>query len=206
MPHRRPIRRTPTLAATLLLLGLLSTEDATAQGTFGVRFGAGTDVTGGIALGGTANYTLPQSAGNALELGLNLFYGSFDEESNNGFNDYFETTDIFVVAAIANYLFRHSLEIPGPYFVAGAGVGAFNVSWREESPTDTSLGSPLPGGGSFQEEDGTTGGLILNFGIGHRFNEAADLRFQVPTFFLGEGEQRESAVVPTFVLSLGVSF
>ena len=94
----------------------------------------------------------------------------------------------------------------GPYFVLGAGVGGVSVSWREESPTDTSLGSPLPGGGSFQEEDGTVGGAILNAGIGHRINESVDIRAQVPTFIIAGGDQRESQLVPTFTVTVGFAF
>jgi hypothetical protein len=195
-------------AATIgLLWALVSAAPTLAQapGNAGLRFGIGTDIEGGIAFGGTVDYTLPRQS-NAFELGLTLFYGSFEEESNNGFNDYFETTDIFAVAAIANYLFRHSMDVPGPYFVVGAGVGAFSVSWREESPTDLSLGPPLPGGGTYQEEDGVSGGAIINFGIGHRFTEKVDLRAQVPTFFIGGGEEREGGVIPTFTLTLGIAF
>jgi hypothetical protein len=195
-------------AATIGLLWALAPAGpalAQSSGNVGLRLGVGTDIGGGVAFGGTVDYTLPQQT-NALELGLTLFYGSFEEDSNNGFNDYFETTDLFAVAAIANYLFRHSMDIPGPYFLVGAGVGAFSVSWREESPTDTSLGPPLSGGGSYQEEDGVAGGGIINFGIGHRFTEKIDLRAQVPTFFVGGGEEREGGVIPTFTLTLGIGF
>jgi len=98
------------------------------------------------------------------------------------------------------------MDTQGPYFVAGIGVGIFSVDWREESPTDVSLGSPLAGGGSFQEEDGTAAGAILNFGIGHRFTEQIDLRAQVPPFLIGSGDQRGTQAVPTFTLTLGVGF
>ena len=197
-----------TAIAVGLLSALASATPALAQedpGSVGLRFGLGTDIEGGIAVGGTVDYTLPQQA-NALELGLTLFYGSFDEESNNGFNDYFETTELLVVAAIANYLFRHSMDVSGPYFVVGAGAGAFNVWWREESPTDSSLGPPLSGGGSYQEEDGVAGGGIINFGVGHRFTEKVDLRAHVPTFFVAGGDEREGGVIPTLTLTLGIAF
>ena len=155
--------------------------------------------------GGQIDYTLLQGP-NSFELGLVGFGNKFTEDSNNGFNDYQEETDVLVIAGIANYLFRHSMANGGPYFVAGAGVGAFAVEWREESPTDTSLGSPLAGGGSFQEEEGTTAGLILNFGIGHRFNEQFDIRAQAPTFFISSGDQRGDQVIPTLTVTLGIGF
>jgi len=158
-----------------------------------------------VAYGGQLDYTLFRGL-NSLEVALAGFGGTFEEDSNNGFNDYHEETDLVVIGAMANYLFRHGLEASGPYFVLGAGVGAISVSWREESPTDTSLGSPLPGGGSFQEEDGTVGGLILNPGIGHRFSERFDVRAQVPTFFVAEGESRAAQTIPTFTITLGIGF
>ena len=178
---------------------------AHAQGRAGLRIGAGADISGGVAYGGQLDYTLFQGD-NSFELGVVGFGGKFEEDSNNGFNDYHEETNILVIGAMANYLLRHSMEVNGPYFVAGVGVGGFTVEWREESPTDTSLGSPLSGGGSFQEEDGTVAGLILNFGIGHRFNEQVDLRAQVPTFFISGTDARDAQVVPTFTVTVGIGF
>ena len=193
------------LMLTCLGAALVNTTYAQSQGRVGVRFGAGTDISGGIAYGGQIDYTLAQAA-NSFELGLAFFGGSFEEDSDNGFNTYHEKTDVLAFGAIANYMFRHAMDTGGTYFVTGIGVGAFSVTWREESPTDTSLGPPLVGGGSFQEEDGTAGGLILNFGIGHRFTEQLDLRAQVPTFFIGSGDSRDSQVIPTFTVTLGIGF
>jgi hypothetical protein len=202
MQHR-PLRVSTIVA--LALLTLASALAAQSPGRAGIRAGVGADISGGIAGGGQIDYTLFRGP-NSFELGALVFGGTFSEDSNNGFNDYFEETTVIAFAAIANYLFRHSLETPGPYFVVGGGVGGFSVSWREESPTDTSLGSPLSGGGSFQEEDGTAGGAILNFGIGQRFNERVDGRIQVPTFFISGGEERSEQIVPTLTVTLGIGF
>lgn len=198
-----------TFHGVLLLISLevalVSTAFAQSPGRTGARFGVGTDISGGIAYGGQIDYTLFQGD-NSLEFGLAFFGGSFEEDSSNGVNDYHEETDILVFGGMANYLPRHGVDSGGPYFVVGLGVGAFSVNWREESPTDTSLGSALAGGGSFQEEDGTTAGLIVNLGMGHRFTEKFDLRVQVPTFFISSGDSRESQVVPTFTLTAGIAF
>ena len=185
---------TRALRFTLLLAfgGLVFSSSLGAQSTgrAGVRFGAGADPSGGVAFGGQVDYTLLQGV-NAFEVGLGAFGGKFEEDNNNGFNDYHEETNLIVIAALANYLFRHGSETGGPYFVTGVGVGGVTVEWREESPTDTSLGSSLPGGsGSFQEEDGTVAGFILNAGIGHRFNEQVDIRAQVPTFLVAASDER----------------
>ena len=200
---------TRVLRFTLLMacggLAFSSTLHAQSAGRTGLRLGAGADISGGVAFGGQIDYTLFQGV-NSFELGLGGFGGTFQEDSNNGFNDYHEETNIIVVAALANYLFRHGMGTNGPYFVAGVGVGGVSVEWREESPTDTSLGPSLPGGGSFQEEDGTVAGLILNAGIGHRFSEQFDIRAQVPTFLIGASDEREAQVIPTVTVTVGIGF
>ncbi len=187
--------------------GIAITTGAYAQspGAAGVRAGIGTDISGGIAYGIQINYTLDQNP-NAFELGLALFGGKFEEDTDEGIHTYHEETSLFVIGAIANYLFRYALELTGPYFVSGIGVGAISVEWEERSATDTSLGPILPGGGSMQSEDATAAGLILNFGIGHRFNEQFDLRAQVPTFFISGGDERDGKVIPAFTVTAGLNF
>jgi hypothetical protein len=182
-----------------------SAQEAGKPGTVGIRFGVGTDIEGGLAYGAQLNYTLNQNR-NGLELGLAVYGGSFEEESDNGFNVYKEETSILVVGAIANYLFRWAMALSGPYFLAGIGVGAISVEWEERSDTDSSLGTPLPGGGSMQSEEGSTAGVILNFGIGYRFTQLFDLRAQVPTFFISGGDERDGKVVPTITITAGLNF
>jgi hypothetical protein len=192
-------------AAMVCAANAASAQNAEKAGLVGVRLGIGTDITGGIAYGAQLNYTLDQNP-NAFELGLAVYGGKFEESTDEGMHTYDEETSIFVIGAMANYLFRHALELSGPYFLAGIGVGAMSVEWEERSTTDTSLGTPLPGGGSMQDDDGTAAGLILNFGIGHRFNERLDLRFQVPTFFISGSDDRDGKTVPTFTLTAGLFF
>jgi len=195
------------LALTLGTAYAQETEPVATEpsGTGGIRFGVGTDIEGGLAIGGQISYILFQQF-NAVELGLGVFGGSYEETSDNGFNTYVETTDLLVIGALANYLFRYSLEKSGPYFVLGAGVGVVSVEWEETSDTDTSLGTPMPGGGSMQSEDGSAAGLLLNFGIGHRFNRRFDLRAAVPTFFIGGSDTRDGKVIPTITITAGLNF
>jgi hypothetical protein len=190
-----------------MCLGMAGTAAAQEEkpGAIGVRVGIGTDIQGGIAYGAQLNYTLFQRA-NAVEMGLAVFGGNFEETSDNDFNEYHEETTILVFGAIVNYLVRYSLDTGGVYFLVGAGVGAISVEREERSDTDTSLGTPLPGGGSMQSEEGTTAGVIINFGLGYRFNKTFDLRAQVPTFFISGGENRDGKVVPTITLTAGLSF
>lgn len=201
------IRHGAVMGTAMILTLVLAAPLALGQITdgAGARGGIGTDINGGIAYGGELNYTKGFGK-NAVQFGLSVFGGSFDETSDNGFNTYDETTDIFVVGVIANVLFQYSMDSPGPYFVLGAGFGSVSVDWEERSATDTSLGTPLPGGGSMQAEDATAGGSILNLGIGHRFTEKFDLRAQVPTFFVFGGPDGASATIPTFTITAGVQF
>jgi hypothetical protein len=57
-----------------------------------------------------------------------------------------------------------------------------------------------------QSEEGSTAGVILNFGIGYRFTQLFDLRAQVPTFFISGGDERDGKVVPTITITAGLNF
>ncbi len=169
-------------------------------GTFGIRAGIGTDISLGIAYGAGFNYRLQEN----MELGLVLFGGKFSETSNNGVNDYEETTNIFAIAAQANWLFNHRPDETKPFFIAGTGLAFISYEWEERSATDTSLGTPLPGGGSMQSEEGGTGGVIFNVGAGMTFASPFDLRFEVP-IMVPFGIENVS-VVPLFMLTAGYRF
>jgi hypothetical protein len=169
-------------------------------GTFGVRVGIGTDISLGIAYGAGFNYRMQEN----MELGLTLFGGKFSETSDNGSNLYEETTNIFAIAAQANWLFSHRPDEAKIFFIAGTGLAFISYEWTESSATDTSLGTPLPGGGSQQSEDGGTGGLIFTLGLGHTFSSPFDLRFEVP-IMVPFGIDNVS-VVPLFMLTAGYRF
>lgn len=169
-------------------------------GTFGIRAGIGTDISLGIAYGAGFNYRLQEN----MELGLVLFGGKFSETSNNGVNDYEETTNIFAIAAQANWLFNHRPDETKPFFIAGTGLAFISYEWEERSATDTSLGTPLPGGGSMQSEEGGTGGVIFNVGAGMTFASPFDLRFEVP-IMVPFGIENVS-VVPLFMITAGYRF
>jgi hypothetical protein len=190
---------------------LVPRSDGASVGVLGVHLGAGADITGGMAYGGQLDYTIERER-NAFELGLTVFVGAITEDSDNGndpsspyFHEYHEETDVLVIAATANYLIRYAADLSGPYFLVGAGVGAFSVEWTETSATDTSLG-PRVGTGSMQSEDGTSAGALVNLGIGTRINEKFDLRLQVPTFIIPAGETRDGGIVPTMTITAGLKF
>jgi hypothetical protein len=119
-----------------LLFIINTTYGQTEQtGTFGIRAGIGTDISFGIAYGAGFNYRLQEN----MELGLVLFGGKFSETSDNGFNVYEETTDIFAIAAQANWLFSHRPDETKPFFVAGTGLAYISYEWQESSATDCHL-------------------------------------------------------------------
>jgi hypothetical protein len=185
------------LALPLIISTSYGQTDQT--GTFGIRAGIGTDISLGIAYGAGFNYRLQEN----MELGLVLFGGKFSETSDNGSNIYEETTKIFALAAQANWLFSHQPEETKVFFIAGTGLGFISYDWEERSATDSSLGTPLPGGGSMQTADGGTGGLLLNIGLGMTFASPFDLRFEVPILIPFADAV---GIVPLFMLTAGYRF
>lgn len=193
--------RIHTLA--LLFVVFLIAGPARAQEGPGLRVGVGADISGGLAYGLGLNYQRSLGADSA-ELGFMIYGGSYEEESNNGFNDYLEETTLRVFAVTANYLMGYSEGSP-VFLVAGVGAGAFSVEWTESSETDTSLGTPF-GSGSQQSEEGTAGGTLINVGVGRRVGERAELRLEAPVFFLFDAAGEASSVVPTLTVSGALRF
>jgi hypothetical protein len=169
----------------------------------GIRAGIGTDITfGGVAFGVGVNYLFLEN----LEAGVVLYYGSFKETTEETVNTYDETTTITAFAALLNYLYNYSFGENRFFVLAGIGVGYVGVDWEERSDTDSSLGTPLAGGGSKQEVSGGLGGLLTNLGLGYAFDFGLDLRFEVPILFpFGDvGEAR--TIIPLFTLTGGYRF
>lgn len=190
-----------------LILSILLVANAGAQTDprIGIRAGVGTDVNLGIAYGAGGNYllTFPQ---NSLELGVVFFGGSFEETTEEAINTYEEKTDIFVFAAMANYLFGYAPNKPGPFFIAGIGLASVSVEWEERSDGDVSLGTPLPGGGSMQSEEGSGGGTVFNLGVGGSFASGFDIRAELPVIVTFSAPGDASSVVPTLMVTAGYRF
>jgi hypothetical protein len=193
------------LTVVCILLAVGAAAQTQKIGGVGIRAGAGTDINLGLAYGAEVNYA-KYLGRDAFEIGLDFFQGHSEEVDDSGIHSYTDKTDVTVFAALVDYLFLYSLDQPGPYFVIGFGFGAVSVEWEESSPTDVSLGTLLPGGGSKQSADGSAGGSIINFGIGHRFTEQLDIRAQLPTFFIFSTPGEASSIVPTLTLTVGYRF
>lgn len=179
----------------------LMAPGALEAGNWGIRAGIGTDITGGIAFGLGANYLV----NNAAELGILIFGGTFSETTEEGIHTYDEETKLFLFALMANYLFNYDQGDDAVFFLAGLGLASVSIEYEESSPTDTSLGAPF-GSGSILFEEYSGGGTVFNVGVGKRFGEQFDLRFEIPVIVSFASFESASSVIPTFVLTGGIRF
>ena len=187
------------------LLPTFSTNPSLSKsGSIGVRAGVGTDINLGLAYGGGINYLINLNT-SAIELGFVVF-GGHSEETTEEFNTYIEKTDVMVFGVLANYLYRYKLKKSGLFGVIGLGFAAISVEWEESSPNDISLGTPLPGGGSKQSSDGTGAGSVFNLGFGMAFDGGFDIRAEAPVIFIFEPPGGASAIIPTFMATIGYHF
>jgi hypothetical protein len=90
--------------------------------------------------------------------------------------------------------------------MVGLGLGPIDVDWRTDSPTDTSLGSPLAGGGSFRSEGRILVGSMGNAGIGMRVHRYVDVRAQGLLLIVPSTDAREDMkIVNTLTLTVGLT-
>ena len=171
-------------------------------GYFGIRGGIGTDITGGLAYGIGLNYLV----NNTAELGILLFGGEFSESTEEGIHTYDETTKVFLFALMANFLFNYAEADDSFFFIAGLGLASVTIEYEESSATDTSLGPALPNGGSILTEEGSGGGTVFNLGVGKKFSDTFDVRFEIPVIVSFATFESASSVIPTFLLTAGVRF
>ncbi len=172
------------------------------SGKFSIKAGIGTDINLGLGYGGGIGFIFPDSK---IELNVVLF-GHHSEETTEEFNTYNETTDLFVYGIIADYLIGYSEEGSGVYGIVGFGFSAVSVEWEESSPTDVSLGTPLPGGGSKQSDSGTGGGSVINAGFGYSFGNKIHLRAEFPVIVSFAPPGESAGVAPTLMFTLGYYF
>lgn len=193
------------LESFLILCLVATTAQSQTAPKIGLRAGVGTDISLGLAYGGGANY-LVSFPNYSLELGVILFGGSFEESTVVGIHTYDEKTDLFLFGMMANYLIGYTPNLPGTYFVAGFGLASVGIEWEESSATDVSLGTPLPGGGSMQADDGSGGGTIFNLGVGRTFSGGLDLRVELPVIVSFAAPGEASSVIPTLTVTAGMRF
>jgi len=188
---------------------LAVSSQAQTKPKIGIRAGIGTDINLGLAYGAGGNmlFELPQ---NSLELGIVIFGGSSEETSDNGYNEYIETTDVFVFGILGNYLFGYTPKQPGMFYVAGVGFASISAEWEEKSKTDGSLGSPYPESGypdgSMHSDDGSAAGTVLNLGAGYSFASGFDIRAEFPTIISFAPPGESAGVIPTLIVTGGMRF
>ena len=187
-----------------VLIVIAAAVDAAPLGDgIGVRGGIGTDITfGGVAFGAGVNSLF---AGQT-EIGLVVYYGKFEESTDEGVNTYDETTEVTAFAALVNYLYGYERGRSGWLFVGGVGLAYLGVYWEERSDTDVTLGTLLPGGGSMQDWEGSVGGLLFNLGAGYAFANGLDVRLEVPIVIAFGDTGGASGVIPLFTLTAGYRF
>jgi hypothetical protein len=198
----RSIYRVVLITSWFIISGAVSGQDSP---SIGIRAGVGTDINLGLAYGVGVNYLIDLQQ-NSLELGVVFYGGSFEESTDEGIHTYDETTDVIVFGAEANYLFGYSPGESGIFFLAGTGLAYINAEWEEKSDTDESLGTPLPGGGSMQSAEGSTGGWLFNLGVGGSFKGGLDIRAEIPMVVTFDAPGGSSSVIPLFTITLGYRF
>lgn len=189
---------------SVIIIILLFCMSSFAQNSprIGIRGGVGTDISLGLAYGAGVNMLLGQE-GKYYEVGIVFFGGTFKETTDEGIHTYKETTDLIVFGLMGNVMINYTPNRDGVFYIVGAGLASINVSWEERSDTDVSLGTPLPGGGSMQSEDGTAGGTVLNLGMGKSFASGMDMRLEIPVIVTFAPPGGASSVVPTLILTIG---
>lgn len=194
----------------VLCIGITSMNTAGAvdlsQAKTGIRGGIGTDIEGGTAFGLGINKTfLVKKNYSGLEAGLLLFKAHAEETTTESYT-YKETTDLTVIGFTVNLLYNYTPDEENMFYLVGTGIGIMSVDWEETSPDDTSLGTPLAGGGSKQSEEASTVGIIFNFGLGKTFGNGFDIRAELPLIIIPGPPGEASGVVPTFTLTAGILF
>ena len=202
------------LRFAMICLALAFPHAALAQGLGAVlRAGAGIDVQGERVIGGQVGL-VDFGTSSSVEMALAVFEGRLVEDyrvyTDNGIrlvpDDYHEDTRVRGAGPIASVLIGQGpRDSRGPYLALGLGLGVFDVDWHVESPTDRSLGTVRPTGGSFSQEDGLLLGALGSLGLGFRVHRRLDIRAQALTMMTPSTDAREDAkLLTTFLLTVGV--
>ncbi len=198
----------------VICLALALPQAAWSQGLgAGLRAGAGIDAQGEPVLGGQIEL-VDFGTSSSVELAVAVFEGRLVEDyrvlTDNGIalvpDDYHEDTRVRGAGPIASLLVGQGpRDSRGPYLAVGLGLGVFAVEWHVESPTDDSLGTLRPSGGSVRAEDAVLLGALGNLGLGFRIHRRLDLRAHALTLMTPSTDAREDAkLLTTFMITAGV--
>ncbi len=193
-----------TISALVTFFLFLIAVPASAD-EFAVRANMGTDVSLGLGTGLGLRYFIPSPNGSLYEFGPDLYFAKTTETTEE-FNTYTDTTELTIFAARINLLKNYAPKSDQLYYVFGTGAAAAKVYWQETSPTDTSLGTPLAGGGSKQEEEASAFAWLLSFGVGKTFGGNVDFRAEMPILVFFNAVGGAATFVPTVTAGVGYSF
>ena len=215
---------------TVLGLAFPSTAQSQVSRQLEFRGGSGISTTGELSFFGQIG--LNENEGrNSVELAL-VGYGTSSANTTSVETDIgirTSTTTTTTQTAIigggiaANLLLRDGLEVSGPYFVVGTGVGLFMVDWALTNSTDGAVdssqsltdrvevprfwrsGKPPDWSRKPQNEViGISPGSMFNLGIGQRFGRALDLRIQAPSILIVGSGPREVSFVTMLVTTIAI--
>jgi hypothetical protein len=208
------IRRGALVLACAAAFQVATSPTLSAQGAIalGIRGGVGVDRAGRTVYTGQLEVTEVGGSSSA-QVALAGFDARwiddrqvFDSRRLRSY-DYHEEVRVRGGGVVASILPWHRRDEGGPYVALGLGVGPMIVDWRLESATDTRFATPLPGGGTFVEEEKVQLGSMLSVGLGLRVHRHVDFRAQTLALVVPSSDVREELkVVPTFTLTTGLSF
>ncbi len=161
------------------------------SGSFLIRGGVGTDITGGLGFGGGLGFVwTPSFSSTGMEFGVDYFFHSSEEDNDSGNK---EKTELGIFTGRVNWLWNYDPGQGSVYFITGVGFVVASIDWREDGPNYRD---------SF---DATSAGNVINLGGGWQSPAGFGVRIETPLlFFYNTGSA--SAFVPTFVLSLVYRF
>ncbi len=141
---------------------------------FGLKAGAGVDITLVPAFGGEISLALDMENGSWLSVDLGFFHSYDKWEGGNYVEE--TTSDIFMLRA--NRVFNYRPREDCTFYFIGTGVAAVSVYWKETSPVFTD---------HLDEVDRTGGGFLVSLGMGHAFNGGLELKLELPILIVFGG-------------------
>ena len=207
----------------VLGLALPSTAQSQVSRQLEFRGGSGISTTGKLSFAGQIGLNENEGS-NSVELALVGYGTSSSKTTFSEIDDPVTSqTDVIGGGIAANLLLNHGLEVTGPYFVVGAGVGLFMVDWARTSSTDSTVdssqfrtasgdlprfwrsGKPPDWSRKSQNEvSGTSAGSMFNLGIGQRFGRSLDLRIQAPSLLIVGDGPREVSFITMLVTTIAI--
>ena len=173
------------MVAALVLTSAVYSQQATAPAdtNFIARANLGFDLFDlGFAFGVGGGYRFPTGMGTS-EVIVDIYWSPpFEEDWTEGSTEGWETNELLIISARANWLFRYTPGMSGFFPVVGAGFFA-GAYWQEGEEWTIGFGPPgTPYGGDY-----FASGSVFSVGAAYAFRERFEARFEVPILvFFGD--------------------